>query len=70
MYHLPSSEEGGGALPPGWRLGEGQSGAVRILRPKGNGQWVEVPVVDDPMVGSEEERAALVELTAWRKGRS
>lgn len=54
-------------LPPGWRVDAGASGAVRILCPLGDSKWVEVPVVDDPLVGSETERAALARLKEWRR---
>lgn len=56
-------------LPPGWRIVKGASGQVRILKPNGNGQWVELPIVDNPQVGTESERAALAELKAWRSAK-
>jgi hypothetical protein len=59
----------GAALPPGWRVGEGPSGRVHVLRPAAEGKWTEVPIVDDPQVGTEAERAALAELKAWRAAR-
>jgi hypothetical protein len=53
----------GEKLPPGWTTTKGSDGHVRITSPEGVG----IPTVDDPLVGTPEQRAALAELKAWRK---
>jgi hypothetical protein len=50
-------------LPPGWTVGKDKGdGHVRIITPDGVG----VPIVDDPLVGDDQHRAALRELQKWQ----
>jgi hypothetical protein len=55
----------GHSLPTGWKIDKSPCGQVRIMRPEANGKWTTVPIVDDPLIGTEAERAALAELKAW-----
>jgi hypothetical protein len=50
-------------LPPGWRWAKVAKGLFRIVTDTG----VQVPLADNPDVGSDEERAALQELLAWQE---
>jgi hypothetical protein len=58
--HLDSSHGGrssSGLLPPGWRRQRG-----RVVTPEG----VAVPIVDNPLVETTKERAALAEFQGWQ----
>jgi hypothetical protein len=52
------------SLPPGWKVEKIDRGIFRVVTPDGT----VVPIVDSPLVGTDEERAALATLNAWKRG--
>jgi hypothetical protein len=55
---IPEAKE----LPPGWQVRKADDGPIRIHSANGVG----LPCIDDPLVGTPKQQAALADYNRWQ----